>query len=239
MNRFFRLCILFAISVSCAAAAENNLVESERTPRDAALQADPASEFWQHAPAIYAEKDTYGEPVPGHRTEIRSLWTKDNIYFLFICPYEELNLKPSPDTVHETNHLWNWDVAEVFIGSDFENIKRYKEFELSPQGEWIDLDINLEKPHHEEGWVWNSGFRVIARIDRGAKIWYGAMRIPLAALDSRPPAAGNIYRVNFFRGQGAPPNQKEITWQPPMSNTFHVPDRFGILRLTETKGGHD
>ena len=43
----------------------------------------------------------------------------------------------------ETNELWNWDVAEVFIGSDFKNIRRYKEFEVSPQAEWVDLDINL------------------------------------------------------------------------------------------------
>ena len=81
-------------------------------------------------------------------------------------------MKPSPDSVHETNQLWNWDVAETFIGSDFHNIKHYREFELSPQGEWLDLDINLEKPHHEDGWTWNSGFQVSARIDNANHIWY-------------------------------------------------------------------
>ena len=47
---------------------------------------------------------------------------------------------------------------------------------MSPQGEWVDLDIDLAKPHHEDGWTWNSGFVVAARIDSAAKIWYGAMR---------------------------------------------------------------
>ena len=56
--------------------------------------------------------------MPGHRTEIRSRWTGRNLYFLFTCPYEQLNLKPEPKTETETNQLWKWDVAEVFIGSD-------------------------------------------------------------------------------------------------------------------------
>jgi len=42
-----------------------------------------------------------------------------NLYFLFTCPYEELHLKPSPNIQKETNELWNWDVAEVFVGSYF------------------------------------------------------------------------------------------------------------------------
>jgi hypothetical protein len=112
--------------------------------------------------------------------------------------------------VHETNQLWNWDVAEVFIGWNFKNIQHYKEFEISPQGEWIDLDINLEKPLHEQGWIWNSGFQVISRVDRGAKVWYGAMRIPMAALDDPSPATGNVFRINLFRSQGPVPHQKEI-----------------------------
>ena len=57
----------------------------------------------------------------GYRTEVRTRWTKNNLYFLFVCPYEELHLKPAPNTQKETNELWNWDVAEVFVGSDFKN----------------------------------------------------------------------------------------------------------------------
>jgi hypothetical protein len=56
--------------------------------------------------------------------------------------------------------------------------RRYREFEVSPQGEWIDLDIDLDKPHHEDGWTWNSGLAVAVQIDRAAKIWYACMRIP-------------------------------------------------------------
>ncbi len=53
------------------------------------------------------------------RTEVRTRWTAQNLYFLFVCPYEQLNLRPNPKTSTETYGLWNWDVAEVFIGADF------------------------------------------------------------------------------------------------------------------------
>jgi hypothetical protein len=214
-------------------AGDNNLIESAKADNDVALSADSDSSFWRGSHPVYAERDTYGNPLPRYRTEIHSRWTKNNLYFLFICPYEKLNLKPEPSATTETYQLWDWDVAEVFIGSDFQNIRRYKEFEVSPQGEWVDLDIDLDKPHHEEGWKWNSGFQVAARVDRATNIWYGAMRIPFSAIDSRPPAEGNTMRINLFRCQGRSPDRKFIVWQPTMSDTFHVPEHFGLLKLVE------
>jgi hypothetical protein len=214
-----------------AGDTEDTTAESVRASKDVTLQADPLSAFWLAAIPIHAEKDTHGKAVPGHKTVILSRWTKNNLYFLFICPYEELNLKPDPTTKSETNQLWNWDVAEVFIGTDFDNINRYKEFEVSPQGEWIDLDIDLSKPHHEDGWVWNSGFQSMARIDQTNKTWYAAVSIPFASIDTRKPAPGNTFRINFFRSQGPSNNRKNIVWQPTMAQTFHVPSRFGLLKL--------
>lgn len=232
MNGFvkFLLAVLLT-AASVAVAADPAVIESMRTKQDVGLTLDPHTDFWRQAHPVYMEKDSFGKSVAGYRTEVRALWTKNNLYLLYTCPYEELHLKPSPNTQKETNELWNWDVAEVFIGSDFKDIQRYKEFELSPQGEWIDLDIDLHKPHHEEGWTWNSGFEVKARIDPATHIWYGAMRIPFASIDTRPATVGNTLRINLFRSQGAPPHQQEVTWQAPMTSTFHTPERFGLIRF--------
>jgi len=98
---------------------------------------------------------------------------------------------------------------------------------------WVDLDIDLAKLHHEDGWTWNSGFVIAARIDSAAKIWYGAMRVPFSALQGRPPAVGEKFRINLFRNQGPPPNQAAVVWQPTMSDTFHIPEKFGLLRLIQ------
>ena len=172
-----------------------------------------------------------GRAVAHHRSEVRARWNSENLYFLFTCPYEELNLKPEPKTATETNELWKWDVAEVFLGADFQNIRHYREFEMSPQGEWIDLDVDLSNPHHEDGWVWDSGFEVAARIDAEKKIWYGAMRIPYASIEARLAAVGNTLRMNLYRSQG--PMHQSIAWQPTHKDTFHAPEAFGTLRLVE------
>jgi hypothetical protein len=238
INQFAAGCLIAftgAAFAQDAGAANGGVFKSVFAAADVALETDPQSAFWRGALPVYAEVDVHGKPVPNYRTEVRSRWTSENLYLLFVCPYEELYLKPAPDTKAETNQLWNWDVAELFIGSDFQNIRRYKEFEVSPQAEWIDLDIDLALPHHEVGWTWNSGFKVAARIDRSKKIWYGAMRIPLAALDQRTPAVGNVFRANLFRGQGPPGRQRTIAWKAPLSDTFHTPERFGQLVLVKDK----
>ena len=176
--------------------------------------------------------DPYGSPVPGHRTEIRTRWTGRNLYVLFICPYDKLYLKPDPVTGTETNKLWDWDVAEVFIGSDFDNITRYKEFEISPQGEWVDLDIDRKHPLPGGGVSWNSGFHFKTRIDAPRKTWYGEMQIPFESISSAPPQPGQKFRVNFYRIEGPPPDRLELSWQPTHSRSFHVPESFGTLELT-------
>jgi hypothetical protein len=213
------------------ASADHAVIECVRTEKDSPLGLDPASPFWRESRPVYIEKDEFGKTVPRYRTEVRTRWTKNNLYFLFICPYEELYLKAAPSTDKETYELWDWDVAEVFIGTDFSNINRYKEFEISPQGEWVDLDIDLSKPHHEEGWTWNSGFEVKAQINRATHTWFGAMRIPMAAIDARAAIAGSTMRINLFVAEGPPSHRQALAWQPPMKNSFHVPERFGLLQL--------
>lgn len=219
--------------LACAQTSNPAEFRSVYAPHDAALETDPHTTFWQQAIPVFADSDNFGHPVPHHRTEIRSRWTEHNLYLLFVCPYDELHLRPHPSTTTETNELWNWDVAELFIGSDWHNIRRYKEFEVSPQAEWVDLDINLDLPDHTVGWTWNSGMRVAARIDESTKIWYAAMVIPMASIDSKPPRAGSAYRANLFRGQGPEERRKSIAWQSPMKESFHTPESFGKLLLVE------
>ena len=234
MRSFLKM-LLVVLACGSRLRAAGPTAKSLWAENDVNLDTNQASPFWRMAPSVHLDTDTHGHRVPKYRTEVRMRWTNQNLYFLFICPYEQLNLKPDPKTATETYELWNWDVAEVFIGTDFKDIKHYKEFEVSPQGEWIDLDIDLHKPHHEEGWKWNSGFNVSARIDRAAHVWYAAMTIPYSAIDTRPAAVGNILRINLFRSQGPPANRHEIAWQAPMADTFHVPERFGLLQLVENK----
>ncbi len=230
MNACLRILLLCGFSAAALLAAGNEML-SVRAEADVKLDTNPDSSFWKGARPVVADLNNFGKQVPGHSTEIRSRWTAGNLYFLFICPYQQLHLKPNPVTKTETNELWNWDVAEVFIGADFKNIKRYREFEVSPQSEWVDLDIDRDSKHPEDGWIWNSGFKVATRIDSATKVWYAAMRIPWSAIDSHAVKVGETFRMNLYRSQGPPGHHVAITWQPTMKETFHVPERFGLLKL--------
>jgi len=228
----FRVALLLSGSLNWVLGGAQT-IESKWADGDAPPGTNPASTFWTGSSSIYMDQDPHGKADSKYRTEIRTRWTRKYLYFLFICPYEELYLKPDPVRATETNELWKWDVAEAFIGSDFRHIRQYKEFEISPQSEWVDLDIDLDHHRPEGGWTWNSGFEVSARIDTGAHVWYGAMKIPFSAIDARRPAPGNVLRINLFRSQGPRSARHEIAWRAPLSDSFQVPDRFGTLTLAE------
>jgi hypothetical protein len=218
-----------------------NAIESFAAPKDWEPMADPQSPEWKEIAGIKATRDYFGQPVPLPATEVRSRWTHKNLYLLFICPYDELYINPTPVTTEETNKLWNWDVAEAFIGSDYLHPSRYKEFQVSPQSEYVDLDIDMDEPKSpQEALEWDSGFTVRGRVDSQKKIWYGEMRIPFASLEEKAPKALDELRIGLYRIEGREPSAPDaaasagriyIAWRPTGAKTFHVPAAFGSLVL--------
>jgi hypothetical protein len=73
--------------------------------------------------------------------------------------------------------------------------------------------------------------KVKARIDPARRLWYGEMRIPFAAIESGPVRPGLELRAGFFRISGVEPQRGYLSWHTTDGRTFHVPERFGILRL--------
>lgn len=112
-----------------------------------------------------------------------------------------------------------------------EPIRHYREFSVSPQGEWIDLEIHSQRLDTDNDRPWDSGFDVAARIEREKKICYAAMKIPIGSIDGRPARAGNRMRINFYRLQGPLPEQKGVVWQSTGRRSHHVPESFGELTL--------
>ena len=229
-----RLLIVFILVIAPVSCVQNEAVFlSYQADKDVEPTADPESPFWKEIRGVTIERSVLGPVMPQSRAEVRSRWTRDYVYFLFIGPYQNLTLNPNPDTTNETYRLWEKDCFEVYLGADFERTNRYREFQMSPQGEFLDLDIDStrEKPGFNGENNWNSGMKVKARVDENKKIWYGEMRIPINAIDTRVAQAGNEMRINLFRQDGAPPNRDFLAWQPPMVWNPHHPEKFGNLRL--------
>lgn len=210
-------------------STQPGVLNSAFTGANFELTADPHAAQWRTAPKVIIGTNSFGQPLRLGPTEVRSRWTSDSLYLLFSTPYDNLNLHPDPVVDRDTPALWDWDVAEAFIGADFENIGQYREFQVSPQGEWVDLDIDVNQPKQRGGIAWNSGYQVKARIDNSRHTWYGEMKIPLASITAKTPNAGDRLRLGLFRCAGVPPNRTFVAWQPPFRRSFHTPEAFGTL----------
>jgi hypothetical protein len=130
-----RYIVLWFAGLVISLGADPNVFESRYTGTDFELTADPAALQWRNVGGVFISRNYLGEHIPDQPTEIRSRWTNQNLYLRHVCPYDDLNLKPEPNVTAETPRLWDWDVGEAFIGADLEHKERYKELQVSPQGE--------------------------------------------------------------------------------------------------------
>lgn len=197
------------------------------------LSLDPDADLWKNAAAQSMSKDCSQEvDYPHLKTEIRAFWTDTDLYLLFECPYRELNLFLPPDNSAKHVGLWDKDVVEMFIGDDWTNIRHYREFEIAPTGDWIDLAIDLDHESYDHNW--RSGWKTKASIDKERKIWYAAAQIPLSAVSNKAVESGTKWRMNLYRidGLGADPQRHFLCWQPTCvqeRDPNHVPEHFGTL----------
>ncbi|HEY1251540.1 MAG TPA: carbohydrate-binding family 9-like protein [Thermoanaerobaculia bacterium] len=128
--------------------------------------------------------------------------------------------------------LWEEDVFEVFLAPGADAPTAYYEFEVNPLGALFDARIespNRSRDGMRTGTEWDCpGFE--ARVTRREARWSASLRIPLdSLLPGREPAA---WRANFHRiDRGAP--DEFSGWSPTLADPpdFHVPERFGLLRL--------
>jgi hypothetical protein len=198
-----------------------------------ALNTDAKSKNWSAAATVWMSKDCSKTiDYPNLKTEIRGFWTDTDLYLLFICPYETLNLWLPPQNDKPRMNLWDRDVVEMFLGDDWKNIRHYREFEIAPTADWIDLAIDLDHPNTNPDW--RSGWHATARIDDKAHFWYAAARIPLKSVSTEPVRPGTRWRVNLYRieGQGADPQRHFLCWQQTCvvnRDPNHVPENFGTL----------
>jgi hypothetical protein len=224
---------LLSFAGTIVAQDDSRLMLSHKAAGDAELTANPDSEFWKNIRGVFIVKNILGAAMTNLHAEVRSRWTTNNLYFLFIGHYDALNLRTNADTASETYRLWLYDCFEVYVGADFVHTNRYRELQMSPQGEFLDLDIDSTKPRPGYGdeRYWDSGMKVKARVNEARKIWCGEMCVPIRAIDERPGREGNEMQINFYRQDGKMPSRDFLAWQPTGLWNPHHPEKFGRLRL--------
>src|SRR5262249_22228156 len=147
-------------------------------------------------------------PDPGRETTVRVLWSKATLFLRFDCRYRELFLFEDSDANGRRDQLWERDVAEAFLQPDPSPERRYKEFEISPNGMWIDLDILPDaKPDLK------SGLKRSIYLDQKAGTWVAELAIPMSSLTSHFDPT-KPWHANFYRVEGKQEPRAYLAWQP-------------------------
>jgi alpha-galactosidase len=182
---------------------------------------------------------------PELETEVRVLWSPQMLYLRFVCRYRELFVFEDSEPNGRRDHLWDRDVAEAFLqphstpslrsvaqGRLYEGAppsRFYKEFEIAPNGMWIDLDISPSGLADLK-----SGLTRSVHLDKQRRVWTAELAIPMKVLTTHFDPA-QPWRANFYRVEGNAEPRKYMAWQPthtPQPN-FHVPEKFGVLKFGE------
>lgn len=196
------------------------------------LSTDFTSAHWQAAVAHPIAHSWRGEAAPAElKTVARVLWTPEAIVFGYECAYTELDVDEQFDVQQERHALWDRDVCEAFIRSPLEpDYRIYKEFEVAPTGQWVDLLINRIDVTHD--WQWQSGMKTAAQIE--ADTWRVAMAIPFAAFGT-VPQVGDVWAANLFRVSRLHGERQFLAYAPTFTEkpSYHVPERFVDLCFVE------
>jgi alpha-galactosidase len=196
------------------------------------VNADLGRRFWKAADwqAIATQWD--GEPVdPRWHTSFASRWTAEFLYFGFHADFEGLTMVDQPIRQRRTQGLWTKeDVVEVFLGPDLDFPDRYKEFELSPSAQWIEIDLDRSRSFSDFEWICGMESRSV--VDHPRKHWQAEFRVPLRSLGLKGSAVGALFAMNAYRVELK--SNLYLAWNPTLSPKpdFHVPARFGRMLLS-------
>jgi len=190
----------------------------------------PSQSAWQKAPAFQFDHDWKGgNSDPLRATEVRLLWTPETLFLRFHCNFKNITVFSDARADGWRYELWDRDVAETFLQPDSSDPFVYREFEVSPNGYWIDLAVShgkIEELH--------SGLRRRVVLDEKSKTWTAEVAIPMKYLTIHfDPKAS--WRANFFRIEGQNEARFYAAWSPTNSPkpNFHVPSAFGTLSFQE------
>ena len=195
-----------------------------------ALNASQPAREWDSARPVTFDSDWQGSnPDPERETQVRVLWSPENLYLRFECRYRDLHLFADSDPNGRRDQLWDRDVAEAFLQPDPSRPQEYKEFEVSPNGMWIDLDIDLDNAPGRPSDL-KSGMQRSVVLDEKARTWTAELAIPMRALTRRFDP-NSVWRVNFYRVEGKGEPRGYYAWQPTHTPhpSFHVPAAFGRM----------
>jgi hypothetical protein len=172
------------------------------------------------------------EPPQTIASSIGVEWNDNGLLIYFRGRFEHLRMisdKKQAGINSKTYKLWEQsDVFEVFIGVNAKQTKLYKEFQVSPDARWIDIDVNKHlgiSNHH-----WYSALQCKSFIDEDLKIWSSVIELPWNCF-GLTKKTDDVWYANFYRASGRFHGDELMAWSSTGygEKCFHRPENFGEI----------
>ncbi len=192
------------------------------------------NESWEKSEETTIENYWSGEKAASERhAKAKLLWSDSAFYIRFEANQAEpLIISETPNLKSKTKGLWDRDVCEIFVAPNPKEINKYFEFEIAPNGEWMDLKVHKLTDRRETDFDFDSGMKSAAKIESG-KVRM-AMKVEWKAF-GKTPKANKIWKGNLFRCVGSGETRGYLAWSPTETETpdFHVPEAFGEFEFVK------
>ena len=183
---------------------------------------------WKKAETVKVDKYWSGENAPaGRHFETKILWSDAAIYVRFEASQKEsLIVSEKANLTTKTRGLWDRDVCEIFLAPNKNEPRKYFEFEIAPNGEWIDLGIYQKPNERITDWDYASGMQSAVKVGKDKIIM--AIKIEWKAF-GKTPKTRDVWLGNIFRCVGFGKTRGYLAWSPTLTKepSFHVPQKFG------------
>jgi alpha-galactosidase len=185
-------------------------------------------EFWRKGQEVLIESYWSGKKAAsGRHAKAKLLWSDSAFYVRFEANQTEpLVVSKAPNLKSKTKGLWDRDVCEIFVAPNSKEPNKYFEFEIAPNGEWIDLEIHRMSDERKTDLDYQSGMESAAKIEIGKVLM--AMKIKWKAF-GKTPKVKDIWKGNLFRCVGSGETRGYLAWSPTKTEmpNFHIPEAFG------------
>ena len=160
---------------------------------------------------------------PQRETQARFLWSDEFLFVQFLCRYRAIYVYDDGNC--RRDQLWLRDVAELFIRPGTDDPGHYKEFEISPNGDWLDLDIDRGQKS-----ILYCDLKSRVRIDADASVWSAELAIPFSCLTAafHPD---EVWRLNLFRIEGPEPDRFYSAWRSDLYRQTQFPRPGAFWRI--------
>ena len=163
---------------------------------------------------------------PDLATQVRVGWDAESLRVMFRvedeAPWATLTERGQP--------LYTEEVVEVFLDPVGDG-ELYFELEVNLQNAVLECCARRVRSGYRKDFRWRcEGLQTaVRRIPEG---WVAELAIPFGSVAACHPKPGEVWRANFTRIDRPEGKPRELSaWSPTGLAQFHVPQRFGLLRL--------